>query len=424
MGESISTIQHSPRKACRTNLPLLAFGCRRWPCRRFRWALNLAFQRRRTKRKWHWTIAQSCRSLTVSARLRYHVSNSVVCVHRAGSLRKDIRYPGKLFSKAEPFPFEKGKNINLVYSSCLKHANEMVLGDPRQAHQRMQSLHFPSSFINHSTIACCSSAQTPSSLSNGDWLFGPRDGRSNRPRDKIRASASLRARHRRWSAWSNIYHFNHDSAERSKSKLWRSKALGLDLRRSPLAACHGCSSTWLGPGHLMVSGDFELWAWAAWERLCGGQERWKQSCFVAIRAGSRSFRKVRWARFFSAHTRTHARTPTHIHMDDVINLSLLWHTHTHTHTPFSSISTIFTLHSWNFRWYLLVIWCTLLTDFWYLPMNNHSFVCTMYSHVMRRNTQHWTCISFLLSCHKRKSHAGDEFPWYISSIEQLLVWAW
>ena len=114
-----------------------------------RWALNLAFQRRRTKRKWHWTIAQSCRSPTVSARLRYHVSNSVVCVHRAGSLRKDIRYPGKLFSKAEPFPFEKEKNINLVYSSCLKHANEMVLGDPRQAHQRTQSLHFPSSFINH-----------------------------------------------------------------------------------------------------------------------------------------------------------------------------------------------------------------------------------------------------------------------------------
>ena len=61
-------------------------------------------------------------------------------------------------------------------------------------------------------------------------------------------------------------------------------------------------------------------------------------------------------------------------------------------SPFSSISTIFTLHSWNFRWYLLVIWCTLLTDFWYLSMNNHSFVCIMYSHVLRRNTQHWTCI--------------------------------
>ena len=82
-----------------------------------------------------------------------------------GRLRKDIRV-SKLFSKTEPVPFEKEININLVYSSCLKHANEMVLGDPRQAHQRTQSLHFPSSFINHSTIACCSNAQTPSSLSH------------------------------------------------------------------------------------------------------------------------------------------------------------------------------------------------------------------------------------------------------------------
>ena len=46
----------------------------------------------------------------------------------------------------------------------------MVLGEPRQAHQRTQSLHFLSSFINRSTIACCSSAQTPSSLSNA-WTL-------------------------------------------------------------------------------------------------------------------------------------------------------------------------------------------------------------------------------------------------------------
>ena len=64
-----------------------------------------------------------------SARLRYmyHVSNIVVFVHRAGTLAKG--YPlSKLFSKAEPLPFEKEININLVYSSCLKHANEMLLG--------------------------------------------------------------------------------------------------------------------------------------------------------------------------------------------------------------------------------------------------------------------------------------------------------
>ena len=70
----------------------------------------------------------------ISAHLRYmyHVSNSIVFVHRAGMLAKG--YPlSKLFSKVEPAPFEKEINMNLVYSSCLKHANEMLLGDPRQA---------------------------------------------------------------------------------------------------------------------------------------------------------------------------------------------------------------------------------------------------------------------------------------------------
>ena len=59
------------------------------------------------------------------------------------SLRKGIRPLSKLFSKAEPLPFEKEINLNLVYSSCLKHANEMLLGDPRQADQRTQSFPFP-----------------------------------------------------------------------------------------------------------------------------------------------------------------------------------------------------------------------------------------------------------------------------------------
>ena len=100
----------------------------------------------------------------VSARLRYHVSNSVLFVHRAGTLAKG--YPlFKLFSRAEPVPFEKEININLVYSSCLKHANEMLLGDPRQADQRMQSFHFP--IVIHRSLdpAARSSAQAPSSLS-------------------------------------------------------------------------------------------------------------------------------------------------------------------------------------------------------------------------------------------------------------------
>ena len=60
-----------------------------------------------------------------------------------GRLRKDMRPLSKLFSKAEPLPFEKEININLVYSSCLKHANKMLLGDLRQADQRTRCFHFP-----------------------------------------------------------------------------------------------------------------------------------------------------------------------------------------------------------------------------------------------------------------------------------------
>ena len=65
----------------------------RWrrSCRRFTWASNLAFQWRCTKLKQHWKIAQSCRSPTVFARLRYHGSNSVVFAHRAGALAKEYR---------------------------------------------------------------------------------------------------------------------------------------------------------------------------------------------------------------------------------------------------------------------------------------------------------------------------------------------
>ena len=75
------------------------------------------------------------------ARLRHHGSNSVVFVHQAGALAKE--YPlSKLFSKAELLPFEQEKYINLVCFSCLKHANEMLLGDPRQPDQRTQSFNF------------------------------------------------------------------------------------------------------------------------------------------------------------------------------------------------------------------------------------------------------------------------------------------
>ena len=61
--------------------------------------------------------------------------------------------------------FEKEININLVYSSCWKHANEMLLGDPRQSDQRTQSFHFPIVIHQSLDAAAQSSAQAPSSLS-------------------------------------------------------------------------------------------------------------------------------------------------------------------------------------------------------------------------------------------------------------------
>ena len=62
-------------------------------------------------------------------------------------------------------PFEMEININLVYSSFLRHANEMLLGDLRQADQRMQSFHFPIVIHQSRDPAARSSAQAPCFLS-------------------------------------------------------------------------------------------------------------------------------------------------------------------------------------------------------------------------------------------------------------------
>ena len=166
MGESISTIQHSPRKsmsykfaAPRYRLPPMALQ-----------TVQVSVEPRLSTATHKAEMAlndRSCRSppsLPVSA-TTFPTALSVYIAQ--GACERISAIPASCSQRQNRFhSFEKEKNINLVYSSCLKHANEMVLGDPRQAHQRTQSLHFPSSFINHSTIACCSSAQTPSSLSN------------------------------------------------------------------------------------------------------------------------------------------------------------------------------------------------------------------------------------------------------------------
>ena len=109
------------RKEAAYKFPLFAIGCRGWLQTVYGERQTSPFQRRHTKLKQNWKIAQSCRSPTVSARLRYHVS---IFVHRTGTLTKE--YPlSKLFSKAEMLPFEKEKHINLTCSSCLKHASEI-----------------------------------------------------------------------------------------------------------------------------------------------------------------------------------------------------------------------------------------------------------------------------------------------------------
>ena len=69
-----------------------------------------------------------------------------------GSLRKDIRLLSKLFSKAEPLSFEKEMNLSSVYSSCLKHATKMLLGDPWRLTSERKASISQSSSINHSTL--------------------------------------------------------------------------------------------------------------------------------------------------------------------------------------------------------------------------------------------------------------------------------
>ena len=159
MGESISTIQRSPRISTSHKFSAPNY-----------WLPPMALQtvqlqvsvepRLSTALKARSVVPYS--SPKVSASLRYHVSNSVVFLHRAGTLAKG--YPlFKLFSRAEPVPFEKEININLLYSSCLKHANEMLLGEPRQAAQRTQSFHFPIVIRQSLDPAARSSAQAPCS---------------------------------------------------------------------------------------------------------------------------------------------------------------------------------------------------------------------------------------------------------------------
>ena len=109
-------------------------------------------------------IAQSCRKVVPKSPLP-RFQQRCLSTSRRDACERISAIQAVLKGKVEPWPFEKEININLVYSSCLKHANEMLLGDPRQSDQRTQSFHFP--IVVHQSLdpAAQSSAQAPSSSS-------------------------------------------------------------------------------------------------------------------------------------------------------------------------------------------------------------------------------------------------------------------
>ena len=77
------------------------------------------------------------------------------------------------------------------------------------------------------------------------------------------------------------------------------------------AACRGSSLTRLGPGHLMVSGDFCL-SLSYLGATVSVLEQKKVAPFVAMRGGWRSFGKVRWVFYFLC-TLTPSLSLTHTH---------------------------------------------------------------------------------------------------------------
>ena len=107
-------------------------------------------------------IAQSCRKVVPNG-LRYHASNSVVFLHRTGTLAKE--YPlSKLFSKVEPWPFEKEINITWTWSFLLVWSMPTkccwVMHGSMTSERKASTS--PSSFINHST--CCSIERSSAKL--------------------------------------------------------------------------------------------------------------------------------------------------------------------------------------------------------------------------------------------------------------------
>ena len=129
MGKSIRPLSfYNPTlsanlETCRTNLPLFAIGCRRWPCRRFRWASNSPFNG--DAQRWN-GIERSLTRAVIPQSLPMSATTfpTVLSLYIAqGRLRKNIRYP----SCVTAVVIWKGNihQLCLLFSSCLKHANKI-----------------------------------------------------------------------------------------------------------------------------------------------------------------------------------------------------------------------------------------------------------------------------------------------------------
>ena len=149
----------------------------------------------------------------------------------------------------------------MVYFSCLKHVNEMVLGDPWHAHQRTQSFHFALPHRHSAnTRPCCSSAQAPSSLSTSLHALKHSTG-----------SERVDALGRR--AVEVIMIHMHDHSRFQRDIEWRHRRLSLSLSLSQKSLTHNigsasalpiikvCILTWTGVHWVRTQSFFEYLAW-------------------------------------------------------------------------------------------------------------------------------------------------------------------
>ena len=87
------------------------------------------------------SLAPKSQRLSLCPSLLSRFQQRCLCTSRSDDCERTSAIQAVL--KGRNAAIRKGNNINLVFSSCLKHAKEMLLGDPRQADQRTQSFHLP-----------------------------------------------------------------------------------------------------------------------------------------------------------------------------------------------------------------------------------------------------------------------------------------